>query len=106
VHHRVTRLLVCHSPAPHARPAARSRARPPCAGGHAGYEICPFIPTLEQLAWFACGGRKPAKGLNTVLHHDMHHRYPTKHFSLYFTHWDRLMSTLHPKYDASVVSYY
>lgn len=51
-------------------------------------------------------GRKPCKALNTVQHHDMHHRYPTKHFSLYFTHWDRLMGTLHPKYDTELFSYF
>ena len=36
--------------------------------------------------------------LNTVQHHDMHHRYPTRHFSLYFTHWDRWCGTEHPAY--------
>ena len=36
--------------------------------------------------------------LNTVQHHDMHHRFPTRHFSLYFTHWDRWCGTEHPAY--------
>uniref|UniRef100_A0A7S1SZN5 Fatty acid hydroxylase domain-containing protein n=1 Tax=Tetraselmis chuii TaxID=63592 RepID=A0A7S1SZN5_9CHLO len=72
-------------------------------GGHAGYELAPFIPSLEQLAWLILNGTgKQCKGLNTVMHHDMHHRYPTKHFSLYFTHWDRWCKTLHESYDALV----
>jgi lathosterol oxidase len=36
--------------------------------------------------------------LNTVQHHDMHHRFPNVHFSLYMTHWDRWMGTEHPMY--------
>lgn len=36
----------------------------------------------------------------------IHARYPTKHFSLYFTHWDRWMGTLHPKYDSSLFRYF
>mmetsp|Transcript_22175 Transcript_22175/g.61531 ORF Transcript_22175/g.61531 Transcript_22175/m.61531 type:complete len:259 (+) Transcript_22175:255-1031(+) len=72
-------------------------------GGHAGYELAPFIPSLEQLVWVALHGTgNLCKGLNTVQHHDMHHRYPTKHFSLYFTHWDRWFGTLHSKYDTIV----
>jgi Delta7-sterol 5-desaturase len=58
-------------------------------GGHAGYEIAPFIPSIEQLVVLVMNGPRGSRALNTVQHHDMHHRYPTKHFSLYFTHWDR-----------------
>ena len=54
----------------------------------------------------AAGGRGgaaaglPCAALNTVQHHDMHHRFPTRHFSLYFTHWDRWCGTEHPGYRA------
>jgi sterol desaturase/sphingolipid hydroxylase (fatty acid hydroxylase superfamily) len=33
-------------------------------------------------------------------------RFPSRHFSLYFTHWDRWMGTLHPKYDATLFRYF
>ncbi|KDD75539.1 hypothetical protein H632_c629p0 [Helicosporidium sp. ATCC 50920] len=92
-------------------------------GGHAGYEIAPLIPTLPgalagAAAWVGaalagcCGGLGflealaswlqtwPKDRLNTVRHHDMHHRHPAYHFSLYFTHWDRLCGTEHPDYRA------
>ena len=68
-------------------------------GGHAGYELQPFIPSVEQLMWFALRGARLAKGLNTILHHDMHHQFPNKHFSLYFTHWDYLCGTMHGAYE-------
>ena len=63
------------------------------AGGHAGYEIAPLIPSAEQLLWtlahWALGRRPaPAADLNVVADHDMHHRFPRTHFSLYFRHWD------------------
>lgn len=78
-----------------------------CAGGHAGYEMSPFIPTLANcLLLTAKGVRHGFRGFNTVQHHDMHHRYPAKHFSLYFTHWDRICGTLHAAYDASIFSYF
>ena len=90
-------------------------------GGHAGYEIAPLIPSLEGLValafrvLFGSGGGErdsdsikkkegfvktvaPSSSLNTVRHHDMHHRFPNVHFSLYMTHWDRWMGTEHPKY--------
>lgn len=77
------------------------------AGGHAGYEMSPFIPTLANVALVATRGlRHGFRGFNTVQHHDMHHRYPAKHFSLYFTHWDRLCGTLHAKYDESIFAYF
>lgn len=46
-------------------------------GGHAGYEVAPFIPTLEHLLALALNGPRDAdkdQALNTVQHHDMHHR--------------------------------
>jgi len=71
-------------------------------GGHAGYEIAPFIPSIQQLAWRLAGrGGHPA-GLATVSHHDLHHRYPTRHFALYFTHWDAAMGTEHSGYRAGL----
>lgn len=76
------------------------------AGGHAGYEMAPFIPTLEGLLTLACRGLRPCPALNTVQHHDMHHRFPNRHFSLYFTHWDRICGTLHPTYDSALFSYF
>ena len=73
-------------------------------GGHAGYEMAPFIPTCVGLVSLMIQGSKraPPPALNTVQHHDMHHRYPTKHFSLYFTHLDRIFGTLHPTYDQAI----
>ena len=50
------------------------------------------------------GGFQPCAALNTVRHHDMHHRFPARHFSLYFTHWDRWCGTEHPAYRAQVRS--
>jgi sterol desaturase/sphingolipid hydroxylase (fatty acid hydroxylase superfamily) len=52
------------------------------------------------------GPRGRQRALNTVQHHDMHHRFPRNHFSLYFTHWDRWCGTLHPKYDEKLFSYF
>lgn len=76
-------------------------------GGHAGYEISPFLPHLANIAkTLLMGYKKHYSGFNTVQHHDLHHRYPAKHFSLYFTHWDRLCGTLHPKYEANLFSYF
>ncbi|GFH29332.1 fatty acid hydroxylase domain-containing protein, partial [Haematococcus lacustris] len=76
-------------------------------GGHAGYEMAPFIPTLEGLVLLALRGwRAHSPELNTVQHHDMHHRYPFAHFSLYFTHWDRWCGTLHAKYEDTLFRYF
>ena len=44
-------------------------------GGHAGYEIAPYIPTIEGLvALLVRGKAHHTPGLNTVQHHDWHHR--------------------------------
>ncbi|KAG2483646.1 hypothetical protein HYH03_017522 [Edaphochlamys debaryana] len=75
-------------------------------GGHVGYELAPFIPTMEGAVTLLLRGVRPCDALNTVQHHDMHHRYPTKHFSLYFTHWDRICGTLHPSYYKDLFSYF
>ena len=79
------------------------------AGGHAGYEMAPFIPSLEAVIVALLRVVHPAAkqlsgALNTVQHHDLHHRFPTRHFSLYFTHWDRWCGTEHPAYFEQVRS--
>ncbi|KAI8471949.1 MAG: hypothetical protein J3K34DRAFT_415708 [Monoraphidium minutum] len=74
--------------------------------GHAGYEMAPFIPTIAGAASLLLAGPRGGRALNTVQHHDMHHRFPSRHFSLYFTHWDRLCGTLHPGYDAQLFTYF
>eukprot|EP00201_Polytomella_parva_P006413 CAMPEP_0175076262 /NCGR_PEP_ID=MMETSP0052_2-20121109/22601_1 /TAXON_ID=51329 ORGANISM="Polytomella parva, Strain SAG 63-3" /NCGR_SAMPLE_ID=MMETSP0052_2 /ASSEMBLY_ACC=CAM_ASM_000194 /LENGTH=260 /DNA_ID=CAMNT_0016345325 /DNA_START=900 /DNA_END=1682 /DNA_ORIENTATION=+ len=48
----------------------------------------------------------PAYAMNTVQHHDLHHRYPNRHFSLYFTHWDRWCGTMVRQYDQMLYSYF
>lgn len=68
--------------------------------------MAPFIPTLEgALAALLCG-RRGWRGCNTVQHHDAHHRFPTKNFSLYFTHWDRICGTLVANYDEKLFHYF
>lgn len=67
-------------------------------GGHIGYELAPLIPTVEAVVWAVLSRGAPATALNTVAHHDLHHRYPGCHFSLYFTHWDRWCGTQHAAY--------
>ena len=69
------------SPSPSSKPCREGRA---AAGGDGEYQPC--------------------AALNTVRHHDMHHRFPTRHFSLYFTHWDRWCGTEHPAYRAQARS--
>jgi hypothetical protein len=44
------------------------------AAGHAGYELSPFIPTLEGLSALLVAGWGGSGALNTVQHHDLHHR--------------------------------
>lgn len=85
------------------------------SGGHAGYEIAPCIPSIQGLIYIFWNGlcrifsRREGKDLpwvssklNTVAHHDMHHRFPNVHFSLYMTHWDKLMGTEHKDYQSYV----
>jgi lathosterol oxidase len=56
--------------------------------GHSGYE----------LAWSGFT-RSPLTGwLTTTTHHDLHHTEGRYNFGLYFTWWDRMMGTEHPKY--------
>lgn len=44
----------------------------------------------------------PPSPMNSVTHHDQHHRYFNYNYSPHFTLWDRLMGTLHPTHDAEV----
>ncbi|KIZ04044.1 sterol desaturase [Monoraphidium neglectum] len=53
--------------------------------GHAGYELSPFIPTIEGLVSVLVAGPRGC---------------------LYFTHWDRLCGTMHPCYDAQLFRYF
>ncbi len=44
--------------------------------------------------------RSVAALVNAVTHHDLHHQRYRVNFSLYFTHWDRIMGTLATDTDA------
>lgn len=57
--------------------------------GHLGYEIMPKNFNKHFIGkWF-----------NTSVNHNMHHQYFKGNYGLYFLFWDRMMGTLHPKYD-------
>ncbi|NQE64233.1 sterol desaturase family protein [Caulobacter sp. RHG1] len=56
--------------------------------GHSGYELFPA----------GKDGRPLIPWLTTVTHHDLHHAQAGWNYGLYFTWWDRLMSTEHPDY--------
>ena len=62
-------------------------------GGHAGYEIAPFVPSLQGLCSLLLTRGKVNEYLTTVEHHDLHHQLYTIHFGLYFQLWDRWMGT-------------
>jgi len=57
--------------------------------GHLGYEILPKGFTKSKLTFWH----------NTGTHHNMHHKYFSCNYGLYFNLWDRLMGTNHVKYD-------
>lgn len=57
--------------------------------GHSGYEFYPRGLNKTKLG----------RWLNTSFAHNMHHRHFNKNFGLYFLFWDRVMGTLHEKYD-------
>lgn len=57
--------------------------------GHLGYEI--FPAGLHK--------HKIGKWFNTSVSHNMHHKYSIKNYGLWTTIWDRLMGTMHEKYD-------
>jgi Delta7-sterol 5-desaturase len=44
----------------------------------------------------------PPSPMNSVTHHDQHHRFFNCNYSPHFTLWDRLMGTLHESHDAEV----
>lgn len=56
--------------------------------GHSGYEL---FPARKD-------GRPLISWLTTVTHHDLHHAQAGWNYGLYFTWWDKLMSTEHPEY--------
>jgi sterol desaturase/sphingolipid hydroxylase (fatty acid hydroxylase superfamily) len=58
--------------------------------GHCGYEL--FPRALADSRWFGW--------INAVTHHDLHHESVRWNYGLYFTWWDRLMGTEHPRYGA------
>ena len=61
--------------------------------GHSGYEF--FADRFP---------RYPSPML-CVTFHDQHHQYFNYNFANFFSIWDRLFGTIHPKYDASVASF-
>ncbi|MEM9605134.1 MAG: sterol desaturase family protein [Pseudomonadota bacterium] len=56
--------------------------------GHCGVEVFPA----------RADGRPLFSWLTTVTHHDLHHAEGRCNYGLYFTWWDRLMGTEHPRY--------
>ncbi len=57
--------------------------------GHLGFELYPsgFV------------SHKITKWHNTSTHHNMHHKYVTSNYGLYFNFWDRIMGTNHERYE-------
>lgn len=56
--------------------------------GHLGFELYPKGFTNHWLG----------KWNNTATHHNMHHKYYSSNFGLYFNFWDRMMGTNHERY--------
>ena len=57
--------------------------------GHAGYELSPRWWLSTPLT----------RWINTTTHHDLHHSGGFNHnYGLYFTWWDKMMGTEHPRY--------
>ena len=56
--------------------------------GHSGHE----------LAWSGFTRSRWTGWLTTTTHHDLHHSEGRHNFGLYFTWWDRMMGTEHPRY--------
>lgn len=61
--------------------------------GHAGYEH--FASPLGRSPW----------PLASTVFHDQHHGYFRFNYAHTFSFWDRMMGTLHPRYDATVASF-
>jgi sterol desaturase/sphingolipid hydroxylase (fatty acid hydroxylase superfamily) len=57
--------------------------------GHLGFEL---YPKWFSRHWFG-------KWINTSISHNMHHQFFKGNYGLCFTIWDRLMNTMHAKYD-------
>ncbi len=57
--------------------------------GHLGFELFPKNMNRHWLGKF----------VNTSVAHNMHHKYFVKNYGLWTTMWDRLMGTMHVKYD-------
>ena len=56
--------------------------------GHSGHEF----------AWSGFTRSRWTGWLTTTTHHDLHHSEGRHNFGLYFTWWDRMMGTEHPRY--------
>jgi lathosterol oxidase len=56
--------------------------------GHSGFELFHSGFTTGTIT----------KWHNTSTHHNMHHKYATGNYGLYFNFWDRIMGTNHAKY--------
>ncbi len=56
--------------------------------GHSGYEVFPSGTIRHKVLCF----------LTTNTHHDLHHSSKSCNYGLYFTWWDILINTEHPKY--------
>lgn len=56
--------------------------------GHMGHELA--WPGFTRSRWTGW--------LTTTTHHDLHHSQGAYNFGLYFTWWDRMMGTEHPRY--------
>ncbi len=59
--------------------------------GHLGFELYPKNFNKHFIG----------RWINTSVAHNMHHKYFTGNYGLYFLFWDRLMGTLNPNYDDS-----
>ena len=57
--------------------------------GHSGFELFHSGFTTGTIT----------KWHNTSTHHNMHHKYATGNYGLYFNFWDRVMGTNHAKYN-------
>jgi sterol desaturase/sphingolipid hydroxylase (fatty acid hydroxylase superfamily) len=57
--------------------------------GHLGFEI---FPRKFNRHWLG-------KWFNTSVSHNMHHKFFVKNYGLWTTIWDRMMGTMHAKYD-------
>ena len=56
--------------------------------GHSGFEFFPSGFTTHKIT----------KLHNSSTHHNVHHKYATGNYGLYFNFWDRVMGTNHVKY--------